>query len=362
MHPSNDGSGRPLTDRGVGATLPKPRESAGGAPPRIADASVMAELQIARAIFRHFEGRGEKIEIWEALLLSRQRAFTGRPDDAAAVAAKEAHLRQEWESLRRQLSSTVLGFRERLGQTPGLPEPADRFEVALAFLLASARDRDWVERWLDQPNADPAKPAEKLSSIARITEPYLEILGPWSAPAAFEEAAFSVEARPGEAPPKSALRGNLRREPEAGEEFDLVKLAMGTCEAISQVGIECRVWEAMALAMSEREPTRAALEALVGHSGPPWPAAYHEDARLLFAKILRLRAKNARWVEALREYLGPPESPSRAWEVALGLLITAAEAKERARSWLENPSDSAEKARAELGKKVNLAQSLLEAL
>src|SRR5256885_824556 len=57
---------------------------------------------------------------------------------------------------------------------------SDRFEMALAFLLASSREHQAVARWLAEPGRHEAKAAEKIRSLATITDPYREALLPRS--------------------------------------------------------------------------------------------------------------------------------------------------------------------------------------
>src|SRR5204863_325953 len=88
-------------------------------------------------------------------------------------------------------SAMVENLRRFLRPLPELPEPQDRFEMALAFLLASGREYQTIAKWLAEPGKHEAKAAEKIRSLAAITDPYREALKPWTlqvpAPAAAKD-------------------------------------------------------------------------------------------------------------------------------------------------------------------------------
>src|SRR4029453_15614689 len=77
-----------------------------------------------------------------------------------------------------------------LRQLPGVPEPGDRLEMALAFLLAPTREHQAVAKWVAEPDKHGAKAAEKVLGLATITAPYRQALRPWvlTTPGVFEEA------------------------------------------------------------------------------------------------------------------------------------------------------------------------------
>src|SRR5206468_12851540 len=79
-----------------------------------------------------------------------------------------------------QHATLVRDLRRYLRPIAGMPEPRERFEMALAFLLASAREHQAVARWLAEPGKHEGKAAEKIRSLASITDPYREALQPWT--------------------------------------------------------------------------------------------------------------------------------------------------------------------------------------
>ena len=91
-----------------------------------------------------------------------------------------ASIRQALDTVRERFAGLVGELRTFLEGVPGLPEPSERFEMALAFLMASSREHDFVSVWLREPTKHRDKAADKLRSLASITDPYREALRPWS--------------------------------------------------------------------------------------------------------------------------------------------------------------------------------------
>src|SRR5207248_10715385 len=157
-------------------------------------------------------GKNDPVEFWETLRLARnRRALDASAGDAAPSPAAEGSLRQELDSIRRNQADMVRDLRRFLKPISGLPEAGDRFEMALAFLLASSREHQAVARWLAEPGRHEAKAAEKIRSLATITDPYREALLPWqlqapvaaAEPAPLDEVQFS-DPVPAETPPAPA--------------------------------------------------------------------------------------------------------------------------------------------------------------
>lgn len=146
-------------------------------PPGLMPATLL-ELRSAAATYDFLRSTGDGTEFWEALRLARSHRGVAPPSVPGPEEA--ASIRQALDSLRERFSGMVGELRLFLEEASGLPEPSERFEMALAFLMASTREHDFVSLWLREPAKHRAKAAEKLRSMAAITDPYREALQPWS--------------------------------------------------------------------------------------------------------------------------------------------------------------------------------------
>jgi hypothetical protein len=141
--------------------------------------AALLELRQAAATYDFLRAQGDPVEFWEALRLARNRRSV--PPDGPAPDEPTRHaITQALEGVRERLMGMVAELRALLDGAPGIPEPGERFEMALAFLMASPREHEAVAAWLKEPERHRSKAADKLRSLAAITDPYREALKPWS--------------------------------------------------------------------------------------------------------------------------------------------------------------------------------------
>lgn len=174
-------------DRRITLVNPKsaPGPSGPALPPGL-QAGALDELRGAAGTYDYLRSTGDPVEFWEALRLARNRRGL-KPAEGCAVDVpspeEDELLRKELASIRERFIELVGEFRAYLEETPGLPEPAERLELALAFLLASSREHQFISEWLREPEKYRSKAAERLRSLATITDAYREALKPWTLPA-----------------------------------------------------------------------------------------------------------------------------------------------------------------------------------
>jgi hypothetical protein len=155
--------------------------------PSGAQAAALDELRAAAATFDYLRSKEDPVEFWEALRLARSRRALAPTADGALPAPSEEEdriLRQELDIVRSRFAELVAAVKDFLEGAPDLPQPAERFELALAFLMASSREHEAVAQWLKDPEGSRARAVSKLRSLAAITDPYREALLPWSLGAA----------------------------------------------------------------------------------------------------------------------------------------------------------------------------------
>ena len=173
---------------GEGITMANPTRKPDPGPPstKLApglQAATLEELRSAACTFDYLRSTGDPMEFWEALRLARARRGLPANDTCSFVpptADQEASLQAELSSIRVRFNDLVGEFRDYLKDAPNLPTPADRFEMALAFMLASSREHEFIALWLREGEKHRPKAAEKLRTLASITDIYREALKPWA--------------------------------------------------------------------------------------------------------------------------------------------------------------------------------------
>jgi len=330
--------------RSRGTLAPKP-----AAPTKHAgtDDVALGELRNAAATYDFFRGKGDPAQFWEMLRLARGRRAIVVPPGGEAVpptADAEASIVHELALIRRLYGSMVRDLRRVLKNAPGLPEPSDRLEMALAFLLASTREHQAVTRWVAEPAKNEGKAAEKLRSLAAITDPYREALQPWVlqgeaiedvAPARPEPRLSAPAPAEGPPPVRAASPAIDARQVE------IVQQAIQCREKLAAAHLDSELWEALLLVAMESSPT----------SNPA--QADGEALERLHEGVSDLREMYAEWVRMLRTYVTArrlaPQDP-RAFEVGVGLMLALSPAaQDRLGAWLEDPASWLEEASGLLG-------------
>ena len=291
------------------------------------DRIVLKDLKTATELHAWLRAVGEPIELWEALRLAKTcRA----PSPPPASLPADDPVRLELEAVRRQLGPLVKAVREFLLRVPNLPERGERLEMALAFLLANSREHAAVARWPAEPEEHLRKAGDKLRGLAAIADPYRDALLPWQLdPPAAEGPAAAAERPPVTVDP--AVLSDLRS-------------ALGGLQGFREAMLEVEFWEIFLLLTAERLPTQGALDRMRNARSLDTPAAFHQEVRALYLKIVSLRGKNTRAIQALREYLGGlPEfrSDPDSLEWALGYIASTPEVREKFKAWAKGAGRNA---------------------
>jgi hypothetical protein len=297
------------------------------------DHAVYAELKQATLTYDYLSRFGDPVEFWEAVRLARSRRGVSMAADGSAdpSAGADNGLADELQVIRRQLSPMVRDLRRYLTKVPDLPPAGEPLEVALGFLLASSREHQAVAKWLAESDKHLGKAASKLRSLYQIAAPYLDALRPWSldgprAPLGGGSAAVDDASLP-EVKIQPDLLDNFRR-------------SFLSFQIFVETDLPAAFWEIHMLNTAERLPCQTRLEQIAHAKKSRQLATYHEEARNLHARLLPLRARHNRWVDAttahLRTLPGMPQDASL-FDMALGFFVVEPGAMDRARRWLEQP-------------------------
>ncbi len=351
------------------STTPKPFPAASKTPPPRRDGTddvALTELRNAGATYDYLRKKGDPVQFWETLRLSRSRRAIVAPlegEPPAPAPEVEASITHELALIRRQSAPLVRDLRRFLKKVAGLPEPADRLEMAMAFLLASMREHQAVARWLAEPEKHEAKAAEKLRSLAVITDPYREALKPWTLQAPIlEEKPAETAADTASAAPSAGRPAAL---PIDSVNLECLRRALEAREILSGMHLESDLWETLLLVMQEPDPTRAALTKLVQQLEEGHLEEAQTGAESLFRRVVDLRNEYAEWVRRLRAYLTEghllPNDP-RAFDLAVGFLVPSPGVRDRITPWLKEPATWQEEVAGLMGPWLRRAEEYLSTL
>lgn len=337
------------------ALKPKPPEPGAKPPvlnepiPHGLDPAVYLELKQATLTYDYLRRFGDPVEFWEAVRLAR--SHRGPPEEGSS---SDNGLAEELQVIRRSLSPMVRDLRHFLKHVPDLPPPGEQLEVSLGFLLASSREHQAVAKWLAESDKHLSKAASKLRSLAAIAAPYLEALRPWSLDAPLKPLKSDKAVDEAAAPA-------VPLDPAVLEDF---RRAWLTYQIFVETDLQAAFWEILMLNSIERLPCQSRLESIGKAKNAKQMAAFHEEARTLHARIMPLRARHGRWVDALENFVrtvtGPPKDASL-FAITMGFAVIEPGAMDRARRWLTEPQSSAKEATAHLTGLVRLAKAYIAA-
>lgn len=343
---------------------PPPKAPEPPAPPGT-DAVALAELKNAAVTYDFLRKRGDPTQFWEVLRLARSKRAIAAPAEGQEFVPPapevEASIVTELDFIRRQSSALVRDLRRFLKQLPGIPEPAERLEMALAFLLAPTREHQAVAKWVAEPDKHGAKAAEKVRGLATITDPYREALRPWvltTTGVVFEEAPAPKPA----AKPAAAAPGPSTPDPES---VNALRLSMRCREILAGIYLDADLWETLLLVKSQSESTREALDQIEKAAEAERLEEVEAKAEVLFKKVAALRSEHGRWVQPLKEALlrekTTPQDPVL-FELALGLTVVAPGVSSWAGAWLIDPTAHAQEALDQWTRALTRAEACRAAL
>jgi hypothetical protein len=104
---------------------------------------------------------------------------------------------------------------------------------------------------------------------------------------------------------------------------------------------EIEVWEVFCMVMLDAEATRETMDSLLKLKESGDRAAFVDGAMKLFDRLLKVRAQHGKFVRELRAYLATLSVGTfgkETTEMALGFIVASARGRDRAQTWLNEPS------------------------
>jgi len=304
------------------------------APPRRSvDPETLQDLRLVESARRMFGACGERVDLWEAFTLLK----SAREELLAEVDRVQGWIQTGMRatlcpSLKERLSSVRTEFGPLAGRLTGYlhasessPLDPSMIELALIFLLGTAKARESVARWVSDPAGQAADASLKLRILSEFVQSCVKGL---DAPAARAVTGDTALRRPGSA--------SIRLRPDVVDTLRVV----AACGALLQ---ECGLgkgWELYTLALIRSGGTRLLLEELAQLKTGGKPGEFAGAATRLRTQIKEVRAAHEDLIPPLHGYLrgafGGFDSDRDT--LALALLAGAPQGPHLARQWLDDPA------------------------
>lgn len=300
---------------------------------RNVDPETVQDLRLVESARRMFSACGERVEPWEAFTLvkSAREEILSEVDrvqgwvQTGMRASLCASLKDRLTAVRAELgplAARLTGFLHTCDASSLDPFTLD---LAIVFLMGSAKARQSASRWVSDPAGSAADAALKLRILSGHVQACVKAL---DEPAPRAEAGDTALRRPGSA--------SIRLKPDVVEALR----KLGRCGALLQEAGVAAGWELCFLAVSRPDETRLTVEELEQLRSGGKPGEFAGAAHRLRTQLKQAREANDGLIPSLRSYLTGAfgSFDSERDDLATALLAAAPQGPHLARQWLDDPA------------------------
>lgn len=305
-------------------------DSASEVEPQIVD-----DLRVVEQGCQILGAAGARLEFWEGFTLLKvgRDAFYAETERLVNMRRKGAEVKvvssltDKLRDIKTELSPVAKQLREFLSKSPAGILDGMKQDLALVFLMGSAKARASVTRWFSDPAGTAAESTLKLKILSRLVDAYRKAL---------------LEARRDNIPPaqkdttiRSMSPATVKLKPEFIE--DLRRL--NTCRQLMAGTTPAPGWELYSLLLMQPEETRRTMEELEYLKANGKPGEFAGTLYRMRGQLKEVRAQHETAGTPLRTYLKKlfPVWTAEADELAFAFLVSSSQGRYRAKQWLEDP-------------------------
>jgi len=300
---------------------------------RDVDPEVLDDLRLVTAAGRMFSACGERVQSWEAFTLvkcareevqsevERVQGWiqTGmRAQLCAPLKERLAGLRAEFGPLAGQL----YGYLQTAEACPVGPEDLD---LAVVFLMGSAKARRSVTRWVSDPAGSGADASLRLRILSSLVQACVHALD-------------HPEPRTGlpEDTGRRTRGASIRLRPDAVQTLRVVD----RCGEMLKKNALTIGWELYTLVLTRSDETRLTIEELEQLQTRGKPGEFAGAAQRLRGPLKEVRAEHEPLIPPLQAYLTGVfgSFDSERDDLALALLAGSPQGRHFGRQWLDDPA------------------------
>jgi hypothetical protein len=323
------------------------------------DPQVVDDLRIVEHACQILGAAGARAEFWESftLLKTGRESFQSEVDRLATKrregqpAKADPSILQKLAFLKEQLYPLARQLREYLGKSPAGILDGMKQDLALVFLMGSAKARQAVSRWVSDPAGSAGESTLRLKILSRLVDGYRKAL---------------LDARRQGAPPPAGPDTTVRSMAPV-----TVKLKMDFVDDLRYVE-RCRAmflatdiqgWDLICLILMQREETRRMIDELSALQSRGQPGEFAGSSQRLKDQLKQVRAQFDTIALPVGAYLkglfGTYGGPAD--ELALAFLIASSQGRHRAKQWLDDPDLCKGEATASMNGLRSRAEKYLDA-
>ena len=299
------------------------------------DPQVVEDLRLVEQACQTLGSCGTRAEFWEAftLLKTGRDAFERECDRLNQSLSKgqkskvEPAIIERLANIKAELHPLARRLREFLGKSPAGILDGMKQDLALVFLMGSAKARHAVGKWVNDPTGSSVEATLRLKILSRLVDGYRRAL---------------LDARreaPPRAQPDTTVRSMSPSTVKLKPEFVDDLRYCARCRRMFEGPDAAPTWDLVCLILLQREDTRRAIDELgyLKVDGKPGEFA---------GALYRFRTK----LKDVRSQFEPVATPVASYlkgifgsfggdadELALAFLMASSQGRHRAKQWLDDP-------------------------
>jgi len=296
---------------------------------------IVDDLRVVEQGCQILGAAGARVEFWEGFTLLKvgRDAFTAETERLVNMRKKGGEVKvvssltDKLLDIKTQLSPLAKQLREFLGKSPAGILDGMKQDLALVFLMGSAKARGSLTRWFADPTGTAAESTLKLKILSRLVDAYRKAL--------LEARRDNVPTAQKDTTIRSMSPATVKLKPEFVE--DLRRL--NTCRQLLAGTTPAPGWELYALLLMQPEETRRTMEELEYLKGNGKPGEFAGTLYRMRGQLKEVRAQNEPTGAPIRAYLKKlfPGATVEADELAFAFLMSSSQGRYRAKQWLEDP-------------------------
>jgi hypothetical protein len=300
---------------------------------RDVDPETLQDLRLAESARRMFSACRERVDLWEAFILlkSAREELLAEADrvqgwvQTGMRTTLSPPLKERLSSIRAEFGSLAGRLTGYLHASEGSPLDPTLIDLAVVFLMDSAKARESVARWVSDPAGSAGEASLKLRILSTHVQACVKGL---EAEAPRAEASDTALRRPGSA--------SIRLKPDV---VDTLRVVAASGALLQESGLG-KGWELYYLALTRAAETRLLLEELAQLKTGGKPGEFAGAATRLRSQLKEVRAALEGLISPLHAYLvgafGSFDSDRDI--LAVALLAGAPQGPHLARQWLDDPA------------------------
>ena len=299
-----------------------------------ADLQVVADLRVVEQACQTLGACGARAEFWETftLLKTGRDAFQSEVDRLAAQRSAGAKTKidpvliEKLGQIKVQLSPLARQLREFLAKSPAGILDGMKQDLALVFLMGSAKARQSVTRWVSDP-ASAAESTLRLKILSRMVDSYRRALLDARREPALPATAPDTTVR-------SMTPATVKLKPEFVDDLRYVDRCRGLFPGDAAPG-----WELFCLMLAQRDETRRRIEELEQLKTGGKPGEFAGASYRFSTQLKEVRGQHESIATPIRAYMKHLYGAfgNAADELALAFLVASSQGRHRAKQWLDDP-------------------------